>query len=141
MIRRPPRSTLFPYTTLFRSPGSRTSSACRCSERCRCRRIWRTWPTPDGPSSPPSPIHRRRGRSTPSRAASPTRSPPFRADVRLLFAALLLLQSPRRVEHPELRAGLDTLYGGGFPAAAGYFAELARRDSPGPPPGSFEATP
>src|SRR5438874_7590648 len=25
MIRRPPRSTLFPYTTLFRSPPSRTS--------------------------------------------------------------------------------------------------------------------
>src|SRR3712207_1169764 len=25
MIRRPPRSTLFPYTTLFRSPGARTS--------------------------------------------------------------------------------------------------------------------
>src|SRR5438876_8911589 len=24
MIRRPPRSTLFPYTTLFRSPGRRT---------------------------------------------------------------------------------------------------------------------
>src|SRR5215471_20428389 len=24
MIRRPPRSTLFPYTTLFRSPGART---------------------------------------------------------------------------------------------------------------------
>src|SRR3712207_8348143 len=24
MIRRPPRSTLFPYTTLFRSPGGRT---------------------------------------------------------------------------------------------------------------------
>src|SRR5258708_27747757 len=30
MIRRPPRSTLFPYTTLFRSPAgnSRRSSAC-----------------------------------------------------------------------------------------------------------------
>src|SRR5258708_13627064 len=27
MIRRPPRSTLFPYTTLFRSPGSLASSA------------------------------------------------------------------------------------------------------------------
>src|SRR3712207_7000841 len=26
MIRRPPRSTLFPYTTLFRSPRSRTAS-------------------------------------------------------------------------------------------------------------------
>src|SRR5438093_5501989 len=25
MIRRPPRSTLFPYTTLFRSPNSRTT--------------------------------------------------------------------------------------------------------------------
>src|SRR2546430_13107601 len=25
MIRRPPRSTLFPYTTLFRSPDSRTA--------------------------------------------------------------------------------------------------------------------
>src|SRR2546422_11752561 len=24
MIRRPPRSTLFPYTTLFRSPGARS---------------------------------------------------------------------------------------------------------------------
>src|SRR2546422_3479585 len=26
MIRRPPRSTLFPYTTLFRSPGTQESS-------------------------------------------------------------------------------------------------------------------
>src|SRR2546425_9395064 len=26
MIRRPPRSTLFPYTTLFRSPALRTTS-------------------------------------------------------------------------------------------------------------------
>src|SRR3712207_7456775 len=28
MIRRPPRSTLFPYTTLFRSLHDRTQSAC-----------------------------------------------------------------------------------------------------------------
>src|SRR3712207_6918401 len=27
MIRRPPRSTLFPYTTLFRSAGCRTSTS------------------------------------------------------------------------------------------------------------------
>src|SRR5687768_17635506 len=27
MIRRPPRSTLFPYTTLFRSPGERVGRA------------------------------------------------------------------------------------------------------------------
>src|SRR2546421_8056403 len=32
MIRRPPRSTLFPYTTLFRSPRSRLSkTACSAS--------------------------------------------------------------------------------------------------------------
>src|SRR5258705_4894238 len=46
MIRRPPRSTLFPYTTLFRSTtrqpaaskaGSRSGRrpACRCSSTCR----------------------------------------------------------------------------------------------------------
>src|SRR3712207_8818564 len=35
MIRRPPRSTLFPYTTLFRSTGSSRGSAhwCRLSFR------------------------------------------------------------------------------------------------------------
>src|SRR2546422_9598294 len=45
MIRRPPRSTLFPYTTLFRSNGSatgtrRTRSRSRSpgSDRRRCRR-------------------------------------------------------------------------------------------------------
>src|SRR2546422_3956619 len=30
MIRRPPRSTLFPYTTLFRSRVERTRPECRC---------------------------------------------------------------------------------------------------------------
>src|SRR5215813_15279079 len=50
MIRRPPRSTLFPYTTLFRSPvpSARRAPACRPSRhrsgctarlgRCVCRR-------------------------------------------------------------------------------------------------------
>src|SRR5687768_17808812 len=45
MIRRPPKSTLFPYTTLFRSPTQRTESrARRCRWSCggtrgdRCRR-------------------------------------------------------------------------------------------------------
>src|SRR5438309_7754724 len=45
MIRRPPRSTLFPYTTLFRSPGvvraagaRRRAFRARRSLRARCRR-------------------------------------------------------------------------------------------------------
>src|SRR5216684_8218677 len=33
MIRRPPRSTLFPYTTLFRSHCGRTIPADRCRRR------------------------------------------------------------------------------------------------------------
>src|SRR5690348_17993024 len=32
MIRRPPRSTLFPYTTLFRSEQMSTEAATRCGE-------------------------------------------------------------------------------------------------------------
>src|SRR2546429_5398533 len=40
MIRRPPRSTLFPYTTLFRSAGSSstTRAACSPSSARRARR-------------------------------------------------------------------------------------------------------
>src|SRR5256885_12730138 len=40
MIRRPPRSTLFPYTTLFRSQARRPSSICvsarRLTDTIRC---------------------------------------------------------------------------------------------------------
>src|SRR3712207_8280116 len=36
MIRRPPRSTLFPYTTLFRSPPASGRTASRCSWPARC---------------------------------------------------------------------------------------------------------
>src|SRR2546427_5331173 len=39
MIRRPPRSTLFPYTTLFRSPvGRGRLRGARAAERLRARR-------------------------------------------------------------------------------------------------------
>src|SRR2546426_8698755 len=38
MIRRPPRSTLFPYTTLFRSTVARIVSKSGSSERPGCRR-------------------------------------------------------------------------------------------------------
>ncbi|HEX9283229.1 MAG TPA: hypothetical protein VF882_05530 [Gemmatimonadales bacterium] len=57
----------------------------------------------------------------------------------LLVAALVLLQNPR-AGRPDLRAGLDTLYGGGFPGAAAYFAQLASHDSTDPAPVIFEAS-
>src|SRR3712207_8197209 len=58
MIRRPPRSTLFPYTTLFRSPsyGRRPSAPARppgpCCSTCRSpadRRTERSWSHPPAP--------------------------------------------------------------------------------------------
>ena len=60
--------------------------------------------------------------------------------MRLLIAALLLASHQSRAHRPELRAGLDTLYGGGFPSAARYFAALAQRDSADPAPLIFEAS-
>src|SRR5258708_11564692 len=36
MIRRPPRSTLFPYTTLFRSDAGDHSGTRPCSAACPC---------------------------------------------------------------------------------------------------------
>src|SRR3712207_7740145 len=55
MIRRPPRSTLFPYTTLFRSsatacrPAARTSSS-RWATATRCRsRLPTASPSPSRP--------------------------------------------------------------------------------------------
>src|ERR1041385_6657425 len=55
MIRRPPRSTLFPYTTLFRStpPPTRWACAASCSpwttstkHSHKCSRSGRPWSTP-----------------------------------------------------------------------------------------------
>src|SRR5690349_23173653 len=36
MIRRPPRSTLFPYTTLFRSTRPARSTRCACQPESSC---------------------------------------------------------------------------------------------------------
>src|SRR3712207_7721643 len=52
MIRRPPRSTLFPYTTLFRSRARRcwlaSISLDHASRICRCRLRRGTGETPGG---------------------------------------------------------------------------------------------
>src|SRR2546427_1981473 len=55
MIRRPPRSTLFPYTTLFRSASLRRGCPPASGrERCRRTRHWaRPWPGPRRSAPPP----------------------------------------------------------------------------------------
>src|SRR5690349_24167408 len=69
MIRRPPRSTLFPYTTLFRSPSRLAPARCnptRCAPRRSATRRARSRTrlrgparreVPDSPSTPRSEEH------------------------------------------------------------------------------------
>src|SRR2546430_9322836 len=47
MIRRPPRSTLFPYTTLFRSRGALVAYDAETG-----REAWRFWTVPGDPAKP-----------------------------------------------------------------------------------------
>src|SRR5260370_40547240 len=84
MIRRPPRSTLFPYTTLFRSTGS--GSACRRSPPAS--------PTCGPPSPPPA---------TSSRPhAGRTMAEPVTYSGYLRLDQLLSSQQPRSSEHDEM---------------------------------------
>src|SRR5262249_29405576 len=107
MIRRPPRSTLFPYTTLFRSRparaarpapptgapswrwGRRRSSRCRSSARTRKSLRRRSGcATPRPPSSSPV-LNRRSSRRTPKPGADPRHSTFF-----LRFPSHRLLSRP-----------------------------------------------
>src|SRR2546422_4277439 len=61
MIRRPPRSTLFPYTTLFRSAEARPRRACGDARRLRSARdARRAIPERDGESRAVADARRRR---------------------------------------------------------------------------------
>src|SRR5438093_3403438 len=51
MIRRPPRSTLFPYTTLFRSRSTRGPCPCPSGRAIRARRARATQATPPRPAA------------------------------------------------------------------------------------------
>src|SRR2546427_8063035 len=51
MIRRPPRSTLFPYTTLFRSPNPNSEMAGRSWQRAPKRHNGQTAKKQPGPRS------------------------------------------------------------------------------------------
>src|SRR5438270_4018800 len=55
MIRRPPRSTLFPYTTLFRSPPVHRAPSGRFWPPPRRRRFPSPLPTPRGQADPARP--------------------------------------------------------------------------------------
>src|SRR3712207_8293629 len=84
MIRRPPRSTLFPYTTLFRSRG-------RWGPRCRAARKesggrWRSRGTP-------------RRRSPPSAASTRSEEHTSELQSRQYLVCRLLLEKINRTDH------------------------------------------
>src|SRR2546426_6363963 len=71
MIRRPPRSTLFPYTTLFRS----TSRVPVLSSGCRCGRSRSPAASRRCASTTPAAARRRRARSRSEEHTSELQSP------------------------------------------------------------------
>src|SRR2546426_9313191 len=97
MIRRPPRSTLFPYTTLFRSrtrPSTSPPTATpRTGPRGRRRSTWRT-----STSSRPY-----RGRSRSEEHTSELQSPCN------LVCRLLLEKKHRHLDEPSIRE-LESLH-------------------------------
>lgn len=57
--------------------------------------------------------------------------------MRIFPLLLAVLQHPQR---PDLRAGLDTIYSGDFPAAAHYFQAVGAKDTLDPAPLIFQAS-
>src|SRR5690554_4170188 len=99
MLRRPPRSTLFPYTTLFRSPGAGRLPAARgraVGDRARRRDARRPGGEPRGRPAAAADRPRRGG------------DPQAHLPQRPLVAALLALLGPagqRAVAPGRLRRG------------------------------------
>ena len=56
-----------------------------------------------------------------------------------MLAAIVVMLQQTTPSGEDLRAGLDTLYGGDFAGAAAYFEALARRDTTDPAPLVFQA--
>src|SRR5947207_3566986 len=88
MIRRPPTSTLFPYTTLFRSTLSRSASTPRCRYSVAMKS--------------PTPSRRSDGRS-PRRSVAPTRSEEHTSELQSHsdLVCRLLLEKKKTEAHPQ----------------------------------------
>src|SRR2546429_5034871 len=91
MIRRPPRSTLFPYTTLFRScppDGPRLRVLCRDARWLPGERTYRSLShPPDGDTPPPCP--------TPPRGRSRSEEHTSELQSRLHLVCRLLLEKKK----------------------------------------------
>src|SRR5258707_5997616 len=102
MIRRPPRSTLFPYTTLFRSPAWRAIS---CSDASGLKRTKNA-----GVVSIPRTVVRRSGKHGPARGGGLQRSEEHTSELqsRQYLVCRLLLEKKKKRRHQVMRVGLLT---------------------------------
>src|SRR2546425_3766816 len=91
MIRRPPRSTLFPYTTLFRSPAPRPQADRRAPARVPC--------TEHAPSAPPPSIRTGRLRAGPSSRRSEEHTSELQSLAYLVCR--LLLEKKKKTHHVQ----------------------------------------
>src|SRR3712207_7601587 len=101
MIRRPPRSTLFPYTTLFRSPsGSRSARWPVSTWARRGRKPTRSPSTCSASSGSRSPT----GASTCIPTSSPARSEEHTSELqsRQYLVCRLLLEKKKNINYPLL---------------------------------------
>src|SRR5690348_18109206 len=89
MIRRPPRSTLFPYTTLFRSLSRFSPTTKSCSPTRR----------PSGSGSPIRPPPRSSSSSAPTRTRSEEHTSELQSPVHLVCR--LLLEKKKKTIHPS----------------------------------------
>src|SRR3712207_7557288 len=95
MIRRPPRSTLFPYTTLFRSTATRTTSARTAALTTPTHTALTTWP-------PTSTTKRTRTRSTTTAPSSRTRSEEHTSELQSLQYLVCRLLLEKKKKHTTL---------------------------------------
>src|SRR2546422_2039538 len=95
MIRRPPRSTLFPYTTLFRS-RPRAPTACKCALRFPCRGAM---PCPQLRKSFPPPFAPRRHGSVQCCADFRSEEHTSELQSRLHLVCRLLLEKKKKRQH------------------------------------------
>src|SRR2546422_4013638 len=92
MIRRPPRSTLFPYTTLFRSRGRRRAAPGR--DVARAARAGAAGARLGGDAPPPDP------RRVPLRCADRSEEHTSELQSRLHLVCRLLLEKKKKKKNP-----------------------------------------
>src|SRR2546429_2169059 len=97
MIRRPPRSTLFPYTTLFRSPQRQSPQIAGASSTDLMTRTSSPWATPQ-PAKAEQPLGASQAAVAPAPAAS-KRSEEHTSELqsRLHLVCRLLLEKKKSI--------------------------------------------